>query len=53
MCPGGPTPVNAKYIVDALGKFLKGFKQKRPKVVAWDWRFHEDNTNMHTAHCGA
>jgi hypothetical protein len=27
------TMVNAKYIVDALGKFLKVFKQKRPEMV--------------------
>ncbi len=32
-------PVNANYIVDALGKFLKVFKQKRPLIVAGDWWF--------------
>jgi hypothetical protein len=31
--------VNAKYIVDALGKFLKVFKQKRLEMVAGDWWF--------------
>jgi hypothetical protein len=35
--------VNAKYIVDALGKFLKVFKQKRPEMAAGDWWFHWDN----------
>jgi hypothetical protein len=42
MCPGGD-PVNANYIVDVLGKFLKVFKQKRPAIVAGMWRFHWNN----------
>jgi hypothetical protein len=33
--PRGNT-VNAKYIVDALGKFLKVFKQNRPEMAARD-----------------
>ncbi len=31
--------VNANYIVDALGKFLKIFKQKRLDMAARDWQF--------------
>jgi hypothetical protein len=30
------TTVNAKYIVEVLGNFLKVFKQKRPKTAAGD-----------------
>jgi hypothetical protein len=43
------TTVNANYIVEALGKFLKVFKQKRPEMVAGDWWFQWDNTPVHTA----
>ncbi len=32
--------MNANYIVDALGNFMKVFKQKRPKMEARDWWFH-------------
>jgi hypothetical protein len=28
--------VNANYIMEALGKFLKVFKQKRPEMAARD-----------------
>jgi hypothetical protein len=41
--------LNASYIVDAVGKFLKVFKQKRPAMVAGDWWFHWDNVPVHTA----
>jgi hypothetical protein len=41
--------VNANYIVDALGKFLKIFKQKRLEMAAGDWWFHWDNAPVHTA----
>jgi hypothetical protein len=41
--------VNANYIVDALGKFLKVFKQKRPVMVAGDLWFYLDNAPVHTA----
>jgi hypothetical protein len=34
------TTVNANYIVDASGKFLKIFKQKRLEMAAGDWWFH-------------
>jgi histone-lysine N-methyltransferase SETMAR len=43
------TTVNAKYIVEALGKFLKVFKQKRLEMAVGDWCFHEDNAPVHTA----
>jgi hypothetical protein len=40
--------VNAKYIVDALGKYLKVFKQKRPEMAAGDWWFHWGKVPVHT-----
>jgi histone-lysine N-methyltransferase SETMAR len=43
------TMVNVKYIVDALGRFLKVFKQKRPDMVAGAWWFHWDNAPVYTA----
>jgi histone-lysine N-methyltransferase SETMAR len=46
--PKGST-VTASYIVEALGKFLKVFKQKRPEMAAGDWWFHWDNAPVHTA----
>jgi histone-lysine N-methyltransferase SETMAR len=42
------TMVNSKYIVEALGKFLKVFNQKRPEMAAGDWRFHWENAPVHT-----
>ncbi len=39
----------ASYIVEALGKFLKVFRQKRAEMVAGDWWFHWDNAPLHTA----
>jgi hypothetical protein len=33
----------ANYIIEALDKFLKIFKQKRPEMAARDWWFHWDN----------
>ena len=41
--------VNANYIMDALGKFLKIYKQKRPKVAFLEQFFHWDNAPVHTA----
>jgi hypothetical protein len=41
--------VNANYIVDALGKFLKVFKQKRLLMVAGGLWFYLDNAPVHTA----
>jgi histone-lysine N-methyltransferase SETMAR len=46
--PKGST-VTASYIVEALGKFLKVFRQKRPEIAAGDWWFHWDNAPVHTA----
>jgi acyl-CoA thioesterase len=46
---GGGVTVNARYIVVALGKFMKIFRKKRPLMAARDWMFHLDNTLMHTA----
>jgi hypothetical protein len=43
------TMVNANYIVDALGKFLKTFKQKRLDMAARNWWFHWDNALVHIA----
>ena len=43
------TMVNANYIMDALGKFLKIFKKKRPEVASQEWFFHWDNAPVHTA----
>jgi len=43
------TMVNANYIMDALGKFLKIYKQKRPKVASLEQFFHWDNAPVHTA----
>ncbi len=42
-------PVNSKYIVKALGNFLKQLKKKRPGMVEQDWWFHWDNVPVHTA----
>jgi hypothetical protein len=41
--------LNAIYIVEALGKFLKIFKQKRLEMAAREWWFHWDNASVHTA----
>jgi hypothetical protein len=46
--PKGST-VTASYIVEALGKFLKVFRQKRPEMATGDWWFHWDNAPVHTA----
>jgi histone-lysine N-methyltransferase SETMAR len=43
------TKVIAMYIVEALGKFLKVFKQKRPEMAARNWWFYWDNAPVHTA----
>jgi hypothetical protein len=34
------TTVNARYIVEALGKFMKIFMKKRAVMAARDWMFH-------------
>jgi histone-lysine N-methyltransferase SETMAR len=41
--------VNRKYIIKALGNFLKQLKKKRPVLVEQEWWFHWDNTPVHTA----
>ncbi len=41
--------MNANYIVDALNRFLKTFKQRRPAMVAKELCFHWDNVFVHTA----
>ncbi len=43
------TTVNANYIVEALGTFLKILRKKRPQMVTGDWLFHWDNAPVHTA----
>ena len=43
------TTVNAIYILGALGRFQKVFKQKRPETAAGEWYFHWDNAPVHTA----
>ncbi len=34
------TTVNARYIVEALGKFMKIFRKKRPVMATRKWMFH-------------
>jgi histone-lysine N-methyltransferase SETMAR len=43
------TTVNAKYIVEALGTFLKVLRKKRPVMAAGEWFLHWDNELVHTA----
>jgi histone-lysine N-methyltransferase SETMAR len=43
------TTVNANYIVEALGKFMKVFRKKRPIMAEGQWFFHWDNALVHTA----
>jgi histone-lysine N-methyltransferase SETMAR len=43
------TMVNASYIVEALGTFMKILRKKRPEMVAGDWMFHWDDAPVHTA----
>jgi hypothetical protein len=42
------TTVNAKYIVEALGTFLKVLRKKRPIMAAGEWFLHWDNPPVHT-----
>jgi len=46
--PRGQT-VNATYIIEALYKFLKVFRKKRPILASQDWFLHWDNSPVHTA----
>jgi histone-lysine N-methyltransferase SETMAR len=43
------TTVNANYIVEALGTFLKVLRKKRPVMAAGEWFLHWDNAPVHTA----
>jgi histone-lysine N-methyltransferase SETMAR len=38
--------VNAAYIVNALRRFLKALRKKRPDLVAGQWFLHWDNAEM-------
>jgi histone-lysine N-methyltransferase SETMAR len=49
--PKGKT-VNSEYIITALGRFLKTFKQKRQVMASQDWFLHWDNALAHTATVG-
>ncbi len=42
------TTVNANYIVEALGNFMKILKKKRPIMAAGDWFLHWDNAPIQT-----
>jgi hypothetical protein len=42
------TTVNADYILEALGNFMKIFKKKRPITAAGDWFFHWENAPVYT-----
>jgi hypothetical protein len=46
--PRGDT-VNVKYIIRALGTFLKNLRKKRPETAKGEWFLHWDNTPVHTA----
>jgi hypothetical protein len=46
--PRGST-VNAKYIIRALGTFLKNLRKKRPETAKGEWFLHWDNAPVHTA----
>ena len=47
--PVGVT-VNAAYLIDILGSFLKAMRVKRPHLIASnDWVLHWDNAPVHTA----
>jgi hypothetical protein len=37
--PRGKT-VNADYIIDALGRFMKIVRVKRPHLAPWEWKLH-------------
>jgi hypothetical protein len=41
--------VNANYIAEVLGMFMKIFRKKRPQMAAIDWLFHWDKALVHTA----
>jgi hypothetical protein len=43
------TMMNARYIMEALGKFMKIFRKKRPVMTARDWMFHWDNAPVHNS----
>lgn len=43
------TKVNADYIVDIMGKFLRVLRRKRPDLIERGWFLHWDNAPVHTA----
>ena len=43
------TMVNAAYIIDVLGRFLKKMREKRPTKLDQGFIFHWDNAPVHTA----
>ncbi len=46
--PRGET-VNAKYIIESLGRFLEKYRAKRPIQASQEWFLHWDNAPVHTA----
>ena len=46
--PRGKT-VNAKYIIESLGRFLEKYRAKRPIQASQEWFLHWDNAPVHTA----
>jgi hypothetical protein len=49
--PKGET-VNAKYIIRALGTFLKNLRKKRTETTKGEWFLHWDNAPVHSAKVG-
>ncbi len=49
--PRGST-VSAKYIIRALGTFLKNLRKKRPETAKGEWFLHWDIGPVHTAKVG-
>ncbi len=45
--PRGDT-VNVKYIIRALGTFLKNLRKKRPETAKGEWFLHWDNAPVRT-----
>jgi diketogulonate reductase-like aldo/keto reductase len=43
------TMVNANYIMEVLGAFMKILRKKRPQMAAGDRLFHWDNAPVRTA----
>ena len=43
------TTVNENYILEALGRFMKILKQKRPVMSQQEWFFHWGHAPVHSA----